>query len=298
MNEMYLMYVFPGNEALGSLLASHPGIETGTMHLHQFPDGERLVQIRDEVEGRQVVVLCTLHEPDQVILPLLFLAGLLKQKGAASIVLLAPYLAYMRQDKAFHPGEAVTSDYFARLISQWFDALITIDPHLHRHHHLSELYSIPAYSLHAEALIADYIQKNISRPILIGPDAESEQWVSRIAQKAKCGFMILHKERLGDESVVIEQPSSDLTKNFVPVIVDDIFSTGETLAVTIDHVLKAGWSAPYCIGVHGLFAGHAWEMLQNKGVKQIITTNSVPHPSNGIDVSALLFEKLQQLSGG
>ena len=293
---MYLLIVFPGNEALGDRLAAHPGIELGKVHLHRFPDGEQLVRVEEEVTGRQVLILCTLHEPDKVILPLLFLAGLLKQKGAMQVLLIAPYLAYMRQDKAFHAGEAVTSDYFARLISQWFDVLITIDPHLHRHHYLSELYTIPAFSLHAEMVIAQYIHEHIHRPILIGPDAESEQWVSRIAQLAKCGFMILHKKRLGDEEVEIQLPASDLTRNFSPVIVDDIFSSGETLAVTIDLVLKEGWPPPYCIGVHGLFAGNAWEMLQKRGASQIITTNSVPHVTNGIDVSGLLLEKLAQLS--
>ena len=88
----------------------------------------------------------------------------LKQLGARSVGLIAPYLAYMRQDKQFHDGECITSRHFSRWISERFDWLVTIDPHLHRYHSLDEIYSIPSCVIHATGVIAEYSE--ISRGII------------------------------------------------------------------------------------------------------------------------------------
>lgn len=288
------LFVFPGNEDFSEKLLLHKGFHRGEMTLRRFPDGESYVQIRSEVAGRHVAFLCTLHQPDEKILALYFAAKLAKQLGAKSVTLLAPYLAYMRQDKAFHPGEAVTSDAFAQLLSNWFDALVTVDPHLHRHHDMSEIYSIPARVLHAEPLIANYIKNHIHRPVIIGPDAESEQWVAAIARQAGCGFLVLKKERLGDKEVRVSLPNAEKFRGHTPVLVDDIISTARTMIETIEHLHDAGTKPPVCIGVHGIFAGEAWQDLKNAGVEKIVTSNTIPHPTNGIDVSGLLVEQLGQ----
>jgi ribose-phosphate pyrophosphokinase len=126
-----------------------------------------------------VAVLCTLHEPNPRFLPLAFITDTLRELGAASVGLVAPYLAYMRQDARFEPGEAITSTSFARLVSRQFDWLVTVDPHLHRWHALADLYAIPAVALQAAPLLAAWIRANVGDAVLIGPDEESEQWVTR-----------------------------------------------------------------------------------------------------------------------
>jgi len=127
-----LIVALPGTEALAAQLANGLEGELAAAEFHRFPDGERYIRFDTPPAGRSVVLVCTLDRPDEKFLTLAFAAGSARDLGASRIGLVAPYLAYMRQDKAFKPGEAVTSVHFARLLSQSVDWLVTIDPHLHR----------------------------------------------------------------------------------------------------------------------------------------------------------------------
>ena len=117
----------------------------------------------------------------------------MRENGARSIGLAAPYLAYMRQDTEFRPGEVVTSRHFAQLISEQFDWLVTIDPHLHRYPTLEAIYTIPAVAATATDAIADWISQNVNDPIVVGPDEESRQWVDRIATLAGARSIVLRE---------------------------------------------------------------------------------------------------------
>src|SRR5208282_2354296 len=128
--------------------------------------------------------------------------------------------------------------------------MITIDPHLHRRSSLAEIYSIPTKVAHAANHISAWIKSNIDKPVLIGPDAESEQWVADVANKAGAHFTVLKKIRHGDNDVEVSVPQVDEYKTYTPVLVDDIISTGRTMIETINHLKKAGMKAPVCIGVH------------------------------------------------
>lgn len=291
----YQLFVFPENEVLGEELLQNQLFRRGAATIRRFPDGESYVRLETDVKDQRTAILCTLFHPDEKILPLYFLTRLLRQKGARSVTLIAPYLAYMRQDKVFQPGEAVTSDLFAVMLNGWVDALITIDPHLHRHGALSEIYSIPALVLHAGSLIADYIQKHIEKPLIIGPDEESDQWAGTIAHQAGCPYLILQKERLGDRRVQVSAPDAEKLSQYTPVLIDDIISTARTMIETVKRLQAAAAPPPVCIGIHGIFAGDAWQALKNSGVAQIITTNTIPHPSNDIDVSDLVLEQIERL---
>ena len=128
-----------------------------------------------------MLINATLFRPNGWVLDLIFLADTLRSLGAKHIKLIAPYLAYMRQDKVFQKGEALTSKIFAQLLSNHFDSLLTVDPHLHRTESLSEIYKIPTTVVQAAPLISAWIHANVKDPILIGPDEESRQWVQGIA---------------------------------------------------------------------------------------------------------------------
>ncbi len=156
----------------------------GDLTLHLFPDDETYIKINSNVKDQKVILFASLDYPNQKLLPLVFTAQTIKELGAKEVGLLTPYLAYMRQDKQFNPGEGITSKYFAALLSEYFDYLVTVDPHLHRRKSLDEIYKIPTTVLHATTAIANWIKKHIKNPLIIGPDKESEQWVSDIAQKA------------------------------------------------------------------------------------------------------------------
>ena len=268
------------------------GYDMGKITLHQFPDGETSVTIDSEVDGRDIIFIAQLDNPNPKFLPLLFAAETTKALGGKRVALIAPYLPYMRQDIQFHPGEGVTSKYFAKLISHYFDALITIDPHLHRWHALNELYTIPAKTLHAMDEVSHWIQNNVTNPVLIGPDAESSQWVADISGKIHVPFLILEKVRKGDRVVEIFMSNIGLYKDCTPVLVDDIISTAATMIETVIHLKALKMKAPVCIGVHALFAGNAYTDLINAGADKIITCNTIAHVSNVINLKDVLVKAI------
>ncbi|WP_299700332.1 ribose-phosphate pyrophosphokinase [uncultured Pontibacter sp.] len=288
-----LVFALPGNESFAQSLASLLNAETGEAVIRRFPDGESYVRILSDVQDRKVVMVCTLHQPDQKLLPLYFMAKTAKELGAAEVCLVAPYLAYMRQDKQFHPGEGVTSRYFADLLSGTVDSLYTIDPHLHRFHHMHELYAIPAQALHAAPIVASWVKAHINKPILIGPDEESLQWVSEVAGLADAPYLVLNKTRFGDREVQVTQPEMDRYQDHTPVLVDDIISTARTMIETVQHLKQLTPQAPVCIGVHAVFAEGAYEALLQAGASQVITCNTIPHVSNGIQVEALMAKAMR-----
>ncbi len=202
----------------------------------------------------------------------------------------------MRQDRRFQPGEAITSDYFARMLSAQIDWLVTVDPHLHRREALAEIYSVPAQVAHAATLIADWIRQEVEQPLLIGPDSESAQWVAAVAGAAGAPYVILEKTRRGDREVEVSVPEVDRWRDRTPVLVDDIVSTARTMIETVGHLKDSGMRPPVCVAVHGIFAGTAYEDLEAAGACRIVTTNTVPHPSNVIDISDLLADSARSLT--
>ena len=291
-----LLFSMPGQRVLSESLLARSGWTTGQMILRHFPDGETYIRVLDEVRGRDVAILCQLHQPDIRVLPLLLLADTLRDLGARRVGLIAPYLAYMRQDKRFNDGEGVSSHYFARLVSQHMDWLLTVDPHLHRIHQLDEVYSIPARSLTAVQPIADWIRENISKPLVIGPDSESEQWAARVAEAAGCPWEVLQKQRFGDREVQVSLPHVGNYLDRTPVLVDDMISTGKTMIQAASHLTRAGMNGPVCIAVHGIFAQGAIAEMQDNGL-QVVTSNSIADATNQIDLAPLLAKALLTFPG-
>jgi ribose-phosphate pyrophosphokinase len=236
-----------------------------------------------------VVVVCTLDRPDSKFLPLALTAAMARDLGATRVGLAAPYLAYMRQDRRFEEGEAVTSSYFARLISTGFDWLVTVAPHLHRHASLDEIYSIPSKVAHADGPLSIWIRNKVVQPLIVGPDSESEQWVSWIAAAAKCPHVVLDKRRLGDRDVEIGLPDLSTWRDRQPVLVDDIVSSATTMVEAARMLAAAGMPKPICIGIHALFAKDSYESLRQVAVRTA-TTNTVLHESNEIDVSEVVAQ--------
>lgn len=289
-----ILFALPGNEELARLLAERLGAELGEAALRHFPDGESYVRILSDVNGKKAVLACTLDRPDAKLLPLYFLSKVAKSLGAACTCLVAPYLAYMRQDKVFKEGEGITSKYFARLISGFADSLITVDPHLHRISNLDAVYDIPTEVVRAASHISHWIKENIQSPLLVGPDSESEQWVSEVAKNAKAPFIVLEKIRRGDRNVEVSIPQVEAYQNHTPVLVDDIISTARTMIETVGHLSQAKMRPPVCIGVHAVFSGNAYQNLLGAGTSRVVTCNTIPHESNAIDVSDLYIEFIEK----
>jgi ribose-phosphate pyrophosphokinase len=285
-----LLIAMPGNESLADSIAGAIDAQPGRIELRRFPDEETYLRFDCEISGNDVILLCTLDRPDGKLLPLLFTAATAKDMGAARVGLVAPYLAYMRQDRRFQPGEAMTSAYFARILSREIDWLVTIDPHLHRRGSLKEIYTVPTRVVHAAPLVSNWISNAVDNPILIGPDSESEQWVAAVAGEAGAPHLVLQKIRRGDREVEVSIPDIERWRERTPVLVDDIVSTGRTMIETIGHLARVGMRPPVCVGVHGIFAGNAYAELLDAGATRMVTTNTVAHETNRIDVAEILAE--------
>lgn len=292
----FLLIPMPGNERLAAGLAAQLDCETGELNTRRFPDGETYLRFATDLDKRSVAIVCTLAHPDEKILPLIFAAATARELGASKVGLVAPYLAYMRQDRRFNPGEAVTSRQMAHLISEAFDWMVTVDPHLHRYGDLSEIYSIPTRVVHAAPLISRWIRENVEKPLIIGPDSESEQWVAAVASDAEAPYCVLEKVRHGDRDVRITLGNLEAWRGRAPVLVDDIISSGRTMIEVARLLAAQGWPPPVCIAVHGLFADRSDELLVDAGAR-VVTTNSVGTGDSEIDVGSLLGEAIAALSG-
>ena len=293
-----VLFALSGSEALAQPLSAALDAEVGTIEHRQFPDGETYLRVVSDVSDREVILLSSLDHPDAKLLPLLFAADTARDLGARRIGLVAPYLAYMRQDIRFHAGEAVTSRSYAALLSTAFDALATADPHLHRYHALDEIYRIPTRVVHTAPLIARWVAAQVERPLLIGPDSESEQWVAEVAAAAGAPWTVLQKIRRGDRDVEVSLPDVSAWQDRQPVLVDDIVSSARTMIQAVASVRRVGLPAPLCIGVHALFAPGAYEELLASGPARVLTCDTVPHASNEISVVEPLARALEELMEG
>jgi ribose-phosphate pyrophosphokinase len=285
-----VVFALPGNETLAAALATHLDGTLGALAIRRFPDGETYLRLDTPVAGCKVVLACSLHHPDNNIMPLLFAAATARELGASEVGLVTPYLGYMRQDKRFQDGEAITSAVFAELLSHHIDRLITVDPHLHRWKSLDEIYSVSSTVVPAAPLLAAWIKANVETPVLIGPDAESEQWVSAVAAIAGAPHVVLEKVRHGDRDVTVSIPDPATLRGRTPVLVDDIISTGHTMVAAVRHVMAQSLNPPVCVGVHAVFAGDAHHALLAAGAARVITTDTIPHPSNGISVQQAIAD--------
>lgn len=291
-----VLLALPESAALARRISELATMPLGVVESRQFPDGETYLRIDADCANKSVVLVCTLDRPDHKILPLLFLADAARAQGASRVGLVAPYLAYLRQDRQFRDGEAVTSRTFARVLSAHADWLVTIDPHLHRYQALSDIYGIPCRVVHAAPALASWIAAHVDCPVLVGPDAESAQWVTDVAERVGAPSVVMQKTRRSDLVVEVAAPNMEAYRKHRPIVVDDVASSAQTMVETVKRLVAAGLRSPVCVAVHALFSDTAEQALLDAGAARIVTTTSVPHRTNMIDVVPLLVSAIRELA--
>jgi ribose-phosphate pyrophosphokinase len=273
-------------------LAAAAGLPLAPIERHRFPDGELKLRLPTPLPAH-VVLLRSLHHPNEKLVELLLAARTARELGARHLTLVAPYLGYMRQDMAFVPGEAVSQRVVGCWLAELFDAVVTIDPHLHRVGSLKD--AVPAGSaiaLSAAPLIGGSFSTNDA--LMLGPDAEAEPWVRAAAAAAGCDSALCRKTRHGDRDVEVTLPAVSYDGRHV-VIIDDVASTGHTLAAVAHQVLAHGARRVDVAVTHAPLVDDAEAILRAAGVFDLISTDTVPHPSNRIGTADLIASALRTL---
>jgi ribose-phosphate pyrophosphokinase len=290
------------SEALATKVAMALGQKPGKLEIRRFPDGEKYLRVLEDVKDHDIVIVQSIHHaPDELLFEYLLLVDALKDLGAKRIVSFIPYFAYARQDERFHPGEALSFKTVSKLMqSVGTDEIFTIDMHRHRVLKSSEVFRIPSHNLSAMPILAEYVGKTLTldKPLVIGPDAEAEQWAKLAAEKLGADYDVFEKKRVGDENVQV-RPRRENAKDRDVLIVDDIISTGGTIVEALKILFSQGARRVNVACTHPILAGGALAKIYEAGAQNVIGTDTIPSPISYVSVAPLIAEHVRRagLSG-
>lgn len=289
---MSLLLAFDEEGTLAARVADALRWPLQMVRRHVFPDGETRLRLPAHLP-RHVVLLRGLQQPNAKLTELWLAAAGARELGARRLTLVSPYLAYMRQDIAFTAGEVVSQRHLGHLLALAFEAVITVDPHLHRVKSMDQV--VPgrhAMALSAAPLLAAWVADRVPGALLVAPDEEAEQWVLAAAQAQGLQYLVARKQRHGDQEVSVTLPAAEIAGRPV-VLLDDVASTGHTLQQATRSLLASGAGSVDVAVTHGLFVGDAVERLRAAGVRHVWSTDSVPHESNCVSLAPLLAAALR-----
>ena len=279
-------------------LAGRLGLSLHEIDIHRFPDQELRVTVAPA--AATTLIYASLHQPNDKLLALLLASEALRRGGARRLVLVAPYLCYMRQDAAFHDGEAISQKVVGKLLAQAFDRVVTVDAHLHRTANIGDVFpGIDASNLSAMPAVAEALRAGTLDPrtVVVGPDDESRPWVSELAAMLSLDHAVARKSRRGDRSVEIIFDAPARLANRPVLLIDDIVSSGGTLAACAKVLRAAGATTIDAVVIHALFAPELLRGLLDAGIRSVKSTDSVPHPTNAIALDKILAAALRQEVG-
>ena len=282
-----LLLAFDDETEAAEALAAALGVPMALVVRHCFPDGESRLRL-PPVLPEWLLLLRGLQQPNEKLVELLITLPAARALGARQILLVSPYLAYMRQDMAFTPGEAVSQRHIAALLAGQVDGLITVDPHLHRIASLEEVMpGCRGVALSAAPLLGAWVARQVPGALLLGPDEEALQWVAAAGLAHGLDHAVCRKQRLGDREVRVALPDLPLRGRAV-VLMDDVASTGRTLVEAATAALAAGAATVDVAVTHALFVGDALAQLQAAGVRHVWSSDAVPHPTAVVPITGLL----------
>ncbi|MDD1679515.1 MAG: ribose-phosphate diphosphokinase [Methanomicrobiales archaeon] len=254
------------SQILASRIANSLGVGLLPVHYSRFPDGEHYLQTGPLDD--QTVIIGTVTDSDSLVQLLL----LIDACGTSENVLVLPYMGYARQDKQFREGEPVSARAVAQALSRGVNRVITVqihDPAVLTHFGLPAENLTPVPEIHSFLSSAGY-----QDPLILAPDEGALGFALAIARKERWDCDHLEKTRLSGEEVRVEPKKLPVTARTV-VIVDDIISTGGTLATAARMLYSQGAAEVHAVCVHGIFTGGAYTFLLNAGISDLVASDSI-----------------------
>jgi len=276
------------NSPLAKKISLDLHAEYKNIELRIFADGESKIRLDNMAKKNCIIIHSTYPPTDQHLMQLFMIMYKCKEDGAKDICVVSPYLAYTRQDKVFVDGEIITSNLVGKILAcLGITKLVTIDSH--KPNALN--YSFATIDLTAIPSLSSYVKHNLTmnNPIVISPDEGGIERAKKFAGLINANSLSLVKTRdrfTGDVSISLLDQGP--LKNCDALIVDDMISTGASIMKTIELLKKYHIGNVYAICTHALLLDDAKQKLLNAGIKEVISTNSIPNEFAKVDLSSVI----------
>ncbi len=280
------LFALHSSRDLGELIANELNLSLSAIEEREFEDGEHKIRPLENVRNRDVFVIHSLYSDssetvNDKLCRFLFFIGALKDASAKKVTAVVPYLCYARKDRKTKPRDPVTTRYIARLFeASGTDCIVTMD--VHNVQAFQNAFRIPSENLEAGKLFADYLIPIIQNEeaVIMSPDfggiKRAEQFQQILSKKMDKELPVVFMEKYRSSGVVSgEKIGGDVNKRTV-IIIDDLISTGGTIARAAVACKKSGARKVIAMATHGIFAGKAGDTLQEEALDHIITANTVP----------------------
>jgi len=284
---------------LAANVARRLGVKAHYPSIARFPDGEIRVIEGDYTPSETVAYVQTMHpRPNDTLVEMMITVDLLKELGAKRVIAVVPYLGYMRQDTRHEKGEAVSIRTVLKTLDfAGVDDIIGVDLHLHRlgRAELESFCKITIHEVSAMELLAMKAGKNLTKPLVIGPDAESERWAARAAELLGTDYDVLEKTRISAKEIRIKPRKLDAKGRDV-LIVDDMVSTGGTIMEVIKSLKAQGAGKITAACTHAVLSDiDTLTGLFRAGMDEFIATNTINNEFGIVDVSGIIADRLKEI---
>lgn len=300
---MGMIKVFAGNsnQPLANDICQHLNVSLGSAKVRTFSDGEVLVEIGENVRGRDVYVIQSTSSPaNHNLMELLVMVDALKRASAARINAVVPYFGYARQDRKVAPRAPITAKLVADLMSvAGIDRLLTMDLHAGQ---IQGFFDIPVDHLYAAPVMLDEIRRqNLGDLIVVSPDAGGTERARAFAKRLHAGLAIIDKRRSGPNVAEVMHIIGDV-KGKSCVIIDDMIDTAGTLCAAATALQDQGAADVYACATHGVLSGPALQRITESPLKKVFITNTIPTQEKleqcdtlrSLSVSHLLAEAIRR----
>lgn len=260
-----------------------------------FPDNELYLRIPFNPLKKEILIQSMPLEPDKKLIELIFASKTLKDLGSDELIALIPYLAYTRQDRRFKEGEAISQLIVLEMMRDaGIKKILTIDAHFHSG--IPRVEGLEIHNLKLAPYFKEFFKEFEENEdfLAIGPDDDAYELAILLAKELKIEAGYIEKKRISDKEVEVKKVSAEVENKNI-ILIDDIISTGGTIIEAYKLLKKEGAKDVYVAASHGLFLQDSLNKIFSIGIKEVITSNSIPSKASKLNVIPLMFNELNKL---